>query len=125
MVANHGRPSLSTREANSSLLDGRPLVKRPRVFEAAGQVIGEVICEVIGEVIAALPFRGFVETQEGMGTCRAQPLAELSLTERSEVLRPSEARRSGRAKRAATPSCARAAKQSKDATQLLRLSCRV
>ena len=25
-----------------ALLDGRPLVKRPRIFDAAGQVIGEV-----------------------------------------------------------------------------------
>ena len=31
-------------------------------------------------------------TQKDTGTHRAQPLAELSLTERSEVLRPSEAR---------------------------------
>ena len=30
-----------------ALLDGRPLVKRPRIFDAAGQVIGEVIGEVI------------------------------------------------------------------------------
>ena len=53
-------------------MDGRPLVKRPRIFDAAGQVIGEVIGEatneiigeVIGEVIVALPFRGFAETHE-------------------------------------------------------------
>ena len=107
MVANPGSNSLSTRKAKSSLLDGRPLVKRPRVFDAAGQVIGEVIGEVIneviGEVIVALPFRGFAETQEEMSTCRAQLLAELSLTERSEVLRPSEARCSVRAKRGVMP----------------------
>ena len=51
MVANPGCHSLSTRKANSSLPDARPLVKRPRVFEAAGQVIGEVIGEAIREVI--------------------------------------------------------------------------
>ena len=41
-------------------------------------------------------------TQKETSTHRAQPLAELSLTERSEVLRPSEARCSVRAKRGVT-----------------------
>ena len=54
MAANPGSHSLSTQKAKSSLLDGRPLVKRPRILESAGHVIGEVICEVIGEIINEL-----------------------------------------------------------------------
>ena len=44
-----------------------------------------------------------LRTQKNTSTHRAQPLAELSLTERSEVLRPSEARCSVRAKRGVMP----------------------
>ena len=51
VVANPSNHSLSTQKAKSSLLDSRPLVKRPRMFEATGQVIGEVIGEAINEVI--------------------------------------------------------------------------
>ena len=51
MAANPGSNSLSTQKAMISLLYGMPLVKRPRIFDAAGQVIGEVIGEVINEVI--------------------------------------------------------------------------
>ena len=50
----------------------------------------------------AAPFQ-IRRTQKDTGTHRAQPLAELSLTERTEVLRPSEARCSVRAKRGVMP----------------------
>ena len=98
MVANPGRHSLSTQNAKSSLLDGRPLVKRPRIFEAAGQVIPRM------------------RHPQSLTTCRAKP----GRAKRgSAVTRPSEARCLGRAKRGVTPSLARAAKQAR-----MRFNCR-
>ena len=97
-LANPGRHSLSTQNAKSSLLDGRPLVKRPRIFEAAGQVIPRM------------------RHPQSLTTCKAKP----GRAKRgSAVTRTSEARCLGRAKRGVTPSLARAAKQAR-----MRFNCR-
>ena len=75
---------------------------RPSMYQEAYHLASHLI----STCPAALHGRAFPRirrTQKDTGTHRAQPLAELSLTERSEVLRPSEARCSVRAKRGVMP----------------------
>ena len=71
-----------------------PGVVQSRLEPVTGRPL-HVVGHLISTCPAALHDRAFPrirKTQKDTGTHRAQPLAELSLTERSEVLRPSEAR---------------------------------
>ena len=76
---------------------GTPPDKYPPYLQfGAYQVAYPWVGHLISTCPAALHGRAFPRirrTQKDTDTHRAQPLAELSLTERSEVLRPSEARR--------------------------------